>query len=174
MLARIFDRIVEQIGQSLLDSAGIDLRLAGAVAMRRLFRSFFPRQPTDKPPVRSPAVAETDLRSRRRRIIPCSASVISIRVLSMVKTRSDSSMQSAKASRFGNLRVGLERELRRPTHPRQWSPQIVRDIVERFTHSANQRLVFLQDAVELAGEFRQFTLSLTFGHPFCQVAGVND
>ena len=50
----------------------------------------------------------------------------------------------------------------------------MRDIVERFTHTADQRLVLLQDAIELTCEFRQFALRLALGHALRQIAGIDD
>ena len=89
-------------------------------------------------------------------IMPASASVMSMSALSMVRTRSDSSTQSARASRAAGSGVVLHGDLGGAAQTGQRGAEVVGDVVERFAHAADKRLVLVEHAVELAGQFLQF------------------
>ena len=66
----------------------------------------------------------------------------------------------------GELRAGLEAGERRA--------QIVRDVVERIAHRADERFVALEHAVEEGDELVDFVLGAGIGHAGAQVAGLDD
>ena len=81
-------------------------------------------------------------------MIPASASEMSIKVRSMTNARSDSSMQSASASGACAGSSARKSDLGDPSQSRQRRAEVVRDVVQRLAHAADQRLVALQHAVD--------------------------
>ena len=108
--------------------------------------------------------------------MPASASVMSMSVLSMLSTRSDSSTQSARAlaRRRPGSALGLQGHLGRAAQAGQRRAQVVRDVVERLAHGADQRLVLVEQGVEQPDQFVEFVVGVADRHAGVQLAGADD
>ena len=68
----------------------------------------------------------------------------------------------------------LKRELGAGLEAGERRAQVVRDVVERIAHGADERLVALEHAVEERDEFVDFVLGARIGHAGAHVAGLDD
>jgi len=111
--------------------------------------------------------------SRLSCMTPDSASVISMRVVSIVNTRSDSSTQSANASPAAGSLVDWRR-------PRRccvtWRVACANrgNIVQRFPHTLDQALILVEQAIELPSKLLQIGALTGHLHASGHVACVND
>ena len=93
----------------------------------------------------------------------------------MLRTRSDSSTQSASASRAAaGLGAGLQGDLGHAAQARQGRAQVVGDVVERLAHGADQGLVLIEQRVEEAHQFVEFVVGPADGHAGIELAGADD
>src|SRR5512146_2425443 len=83
--------------------------------------------------------------------MPASASAMSIRVFSLLSTRSDSSPQAG-----------------------QRRAQVVRDVVQRFAHSAQERLVLIEQGVKELYQVVEFVVRAAFRDAGVHFAGADD
>ena len=136
---RVLERVVEQVGEHLAQPVAIDVD--DELGLRRWSRMRHAALLGDVLVEldRLPDRVGRSVGSRRSVIVPVSASEMSISVFSIATTRSDSSRQSASASRSIAGIVRRQRRLGDAAQPRHRRAQIVRDVVERAAHAGERR-----------------------------------
>ncbi len=171
---RVLHRVVEQVGDHLSHPVAIDVdpELVGRLVFER--DAFLLRDVLVQLDGLRDELGEVDGLARSR-IVPVSASEMSISVLSIASTRSDSSRQSASASRSA------------AASPRDWSAvsampaqarhrraQVVRDVVERAAHAGDERLDPSSIALTSEPELVERVPVSPAGTRDCTVPGAHD
>ncbi len=100
---------------------------------------------------------------------------MSISVLSMLRTRSDSSTQSARASRAAAGSALLAQgQFGGAAQAGQRRAQIVGHVVHGFAHGADEGLVFVKQSVEQPHQFVQFVARGAGGDAGVEIARAQD
>ena len=92
----------------------------------------------------------------------------------MVSTRSDSpSRPPGPRDRFGIIRR-LQRQFGSATQPRHGRAQVVRDVVQRLAHPADERLVLFEHPIEQVDQFIKFIARFARRNPCVHLARFKD
>jgi hypothetical protein len=73
-----------------------------------------------------------------------------------------------------DLRVAAQGDFGGAAQARQRRAEVVGDVIEGFTHAANERLVFVEHGIEEAGEFIEFVVGFARRNTGVEVAGADD